>query len=164
MSHGGIRFEKPAEIAPKKTAVRAGEYTIKFKPEPAPATRKVEVNLPKQASEPEISPEAVIDARQQLENYIKNISFTYPQHKFVVLQNAAFLENLAARNFQGDFQTLAKTIEKTLNQLAKELKLKPHEKIASLAELMPQKARGTNFRHYLALKDLEQSAARYTVK
>lgn len=167
------RNEEPL-IAPKKSekatshkpVIQAGEYEIKFKPEPTRAQRKVEVNLPKKAPEPEITPEAVLDARQQLENYIKNISFTYPEHKTVVLQNAAFQENLADNNFQGDSLTLHKTIKHTLEQLAKELKLKPHEKIASLAELMTQKDKrfkkmttaDKNFRHYLALKDLEQNA------
>lgn len=171
-----VDTRKAAEVKPRpetaparRPVVQAGEYEIKFKPETAPKSAPRKVEVPRQTVEtkrqatPEAMPEEIANTQKSLDNLIKSVSFTYPEHRQLVLQNAAFQENLTDNGFKGDLPTLKKTITETLSQLAQGLKLGRAEVIAPLAQLMPQKNKRRsatameNFRHYLALKDLEQS-------
>ncbi|MEK9182943.1 MAG: hypothetical protein AAB849_00325 [Patescibacteria group bacterium] len=170
-----IEEKKPEKPIAKKPTIQAGEHKIIFKPEPAKPKRKVEVNLPPALEEEqEISPEAVINAKQQLENSIKSMFFKQDGSEQLILANAALMERLADANFQGEQQILNKAIMDTKEEMLNPYKLKLEEqlklegakfndlseggKLAGRLKIVFKK-QPENYRHFLALTDLYEANA-----
>lgn len=167
-----------------ETPIPTSPYAIKMHTSAPPASTRAPFQPPgepfklkfvepfSEQTKPEISSEAMTNAKQHLKNFVKDLFFNYPDNKNLILQDMVFQENLAANHFIGNFQTLTKTIVESQEQLAEELKLSLREQNASLDSLMAKLNARTKkmsaidaekYRYYLALKDLEQIAPSHQV-